>query len=296
MQKIDAFLQTNKFLLLVVTLAMLNNLEHSANVYYSISKHTFGIEWLDWTHAALVVLIIDLAIIAFVVNGRHLEAGLYGVAICIINLVYSDGINMFFMEPLAMGEKINQGVAKVIYSIMFTYSIYIFSKMYFEKQQKSTAYADAMHKVSSLQAELMQVRAEGKQEVSSLKAELALAYAESEQKQSRLDAMMEKVKELKQTYHAQEEIFEKSREQHDAELVQILSRNKNMEAALQELQDLPEKLKTALNELELVRNELQKHTDRLTCKDCNYIAETDYALNAHKKSCVKAKELKMELV
>jgi hypothetical protein len=296
MQKIDAFLQTNKFLLLVVVLAMLNNLEHSANVYYSISKHTFGIEWLDWTHAALVVLIIDLAIIAFVVNGRHLEAGLYGVAICIINLVYSDGINMFFMEPLPEGEKINQGVAKVIYSIMFTYSIYIFSKMYFEKQQKSTAYADAMHKVSSLQAELMQVRAEGKQHVSSLQAQLDEVYTESMQKQRRLDAIMEKVKELKQTHQAKEEKLAKSLLQQDEELVQLLSRNKSLEAALQELQDLPERLEAALNELELVRSELHKHTDRLTCKDCNYLAETDYALNAHKKSCVKAKELKMELV
>ncbi len=122
------------FLLFVAVLALLNNLEHSTHLYNSISDTMFDHDWMNWVYCTFVNLLIDLAVIAFVVNGRHKEAGLYAFLIFLINLLYYKGLGIFPIE-------VNDRIAYVIYSFMFTYSIYIFSKLYFAKLKKDeTAY------------------------------------------------------------------------------------------------------------------------------------------------------------
>ena len=114
------------FILFVAILALLNNLEHSTHVYHNISKTNFTSDWMNWVYCILVNLLIDLSVIAFVVNGRHKEAGIYAFLIFIINLLYYDGLEIF-------STQINNSIAYVTYSSMFTYSIYTFSKLYFER-------------------------------------------------------------------------------------------------------------------------------------------------------------------
>jgi hypothetical protein len=281
------FLKTNKFLLLVVVLAMLNNLEHSAYVYHSISKHTFGIPWLDWLQAGLVVVIIDLAVIAFVVNGRHKEAGIYSIAIFLINLIYSDGINMFFLQPIVPGTLINHGSAKIIYALMFTYSIYIFSKMYFERLENEKEEVASQLKIAALEQQLMEAEAalatqqqESQLQFSKLKAAEAALEQERSSHATTLQhnvaaaaSLSAEYLQLEQRLAAAEQLTAKQA----AELEQV---------AMIYLQ-LAEKEK----ELGQVQAALQKYLDKLTCA-CGFIAESGHALSGHKKSCHKLKEVK----
>jgi hypothetical protein len=301
------FLKTNKFLLLVVILAMLNNLEHSAYVYHSISKHTFGIPWLDWLQAGLVVVIIDLAVIAFVVNGRHKEAGIYSIAIFLINLIYSDGINMFFLQPIVPGTLINHGSAKIIYALMFTYSIYIFSKMYFERLENEKEEAANQLRIAALEQQLIEAEAalvtwqqESQLQFSKLKA--AEAALEQERSNHAAELLEREAAMLQQLAASAADLQHK-----DAVAASLSAKYLQLEQRLAAAEQLTAiqaaefeqvaaiylQLEEKEKELEQVQAALQKYLDKLTC-ECGFVAESGHALSGHKKSCSKPKEIKPE--
>lgn len=114
----EALLSAN-FLYTVIVLAMLNNLEHSAEVYHDVMRTTLP-NALRWIVAILAVCIIDLAVLAFVVRKKHLLAGFYAAGMFLINMVYHFD---------AIPEIYAKGLASVVFSLMTTHSIYAFSRI-----------------------------------------------------------------------------------------------------------------------------------------------------------------------
>lgn len=108
---------------LVIALVMLNNIEHLAWVHYDIARRVFAADWMNWLHSVLVVVIIEIAIIVLVRKGMDVFAGVYTFMLLILTLLY---------YPL--GEYWNNGelarlLAAIIYSLMFTLSIWYFARM-----------------------------------------------------------------------------------------------------------------------------------------------------------------------
>lgn len=124
-------------LTVIVILLMINNLEHSTAVYYQISKkqlaEIFGWKYADWFQSVLVVVVLDLCVIMWIRLNRYWEAGIFGVLILALNLLY-------YEWPGAFGKETNRRVAEFIFSGMFCYGVisfsYIIAKIDKEKSRK----------------------------------------------------------------------------------------------------------------------------------------------------------------
>lgn len=119
-------LLSDNFLYGVIVLAMLNNLEHSAEVYHDVMRSTLA-DTIRWIIAVLAVCIIDLSILAFVVRKKHILAAAYGAGMFAVNIVYH-----FAAIPVLIAN----AIASIVFSLMTTHSIYAFSKMLAEKEEK----------------------------------------------------------------------------------------------------------------------------------------------------------------
>jgi len=119
-------LLSDNFLYGVIVLAMLNNLEHSAEVYHDVMRSTLP-DTLRWIIAVLAVCIIDLSILAFVVRKKHILAAAYGAGMFAVNIVYH-----FYAIPDLLAD----AIASIVFSLMTTHSIYAFSKMLAEKDEE----------------------------------------------------------------------------------------------------------------------------------------------------------------
>lgn len=116
-------LQSPNVLLLVIVLTLLNNVDHAAFIYMKVTRDNFIYDWANEAYAIFVVIVIELAILQFVVHNRKVEAAIYAGAIFFINLLYFDGLKL--IDYLTICQ-----VAATIFSLMFSYSIYVFTELY----------------------------------------------------------------------------------------------------------------------------------------------------------------------
>lgn len=135
MNKLIPFLRTRSFIFICVVLTMLSNLQHIASVYYSANAAVLGVAWFDWALAYTVVLVVDLSVLAFVFAGRHREAKAYAWAVFCLNLIYYSAVPVQAETAIRWWP---QMLARVVFAGMFTYSVYIFSKMISEQQEEQT--------------------------------------------------------------------------------------------------------------------------------------------------------------
>ena len=139
-------LSIDNFILLVILLVMVNNVEHCAFVHYQVARRVFDMVWMNKAHSVAVVIIIELSIVVFVVKGDHKAALFFTMMLFVLSMLYYD-FRTFWIN--AEYEKI---LAAVTYSTMFTASIYIFSRMYAAKRMTNAEHAQ-------LQLELKRLRA-----------------------------------------------------------------------------------------------------------------------------------------
>jgi predicted Zn-ribbon and HTH transcriptional regulator len=116
-------------ILFVIALAMLNNVEHLAYVHHSIARLSFPYEWMNKVHSVIVVLILEVIIITLAHYGQRTFAGFYTFLLLCLQLIYYP-----LADYIADGEW-GKFFAAVIYSTMFTVSIYYFSIMAAKRQE-----------------------------------------------------------------------------------------------------------------------------------------------------------------
>lgn len=129
-------LDIDNFIKIVIGLVMFNNIEHISSVHYLYAQKVFPIinnfDILNKLHSILVVVIIELSIIVFALKGNKLWTLLFTFCIFILSLIYYNVLDQFhFMN-------FQEIISKIILSLIFTVSIYIFSEM-FAKSEKDKA-------------------------------------------------------------------------------------------------------------------------------------------------------------
>jgi predicted Zn-ribbon and HTH transcriptional regulator len=153
---------------LVIILVMLNNVEHLAWVHYDIARHVFPTILMNKAHSIIVVVIIELAIIVLVRRGMDAFAGVYTVMLLALSLLY------YPMSEYWKTGEYARFIAAIIYSLMFTLSIWYFARMAAEKKlnaAKEEGYKQKWYaankqleqngsKLQKLEAELQQIRAD----------------------------------------------------------------------------------------------------------------------------------------
>lgn len=123
------------FLLIIISLTMFNNLEHGAELYYKITKPIYPDSWLPYIHlqAYFVIIVIDLAVIGFIVNGKTKDSKAFAWLLFIINLIFWDVLTGVASTHYADVQKISLLIAKIFFSAAFSYLIHKVSSLYFEK-------------------------------------------------------------------------------------------------------------------------------------------------------------------
>jgi hypothetical protein len=133
----NRYFKSENFLAGIIMLALLNNIEHVSTTYYQLSRKVLPV-WefaglsldMNAIQAVLAILILDFAIIAFVVRGKHKIAGLYAAALFAVQLFYP-------IDFTADHSSIATWIATILFAGMFSYTIYEFSKLYsVESDQK----------------------------------------------------------------------------------------------------------------------------------------------------------------
>jgi len=143
-------LPAGTFTYLVIVLVMVNNIEHLAWVHYNIARHWFQYDWINHLHSVIVVVIIELSIIELVRRGKIGFAGFYTLCLFILCLIYyplSD-----YKEKAAYGNLI----AAIIFSLMFTISIWYFSILAAEKKEEQEEAENYMKKYSQASRSLIE--------------------------------------------------------------------------------------------------------------------------------------------
>ena len=121
-------LPSGTFTYLVIVLVMTNNIEHLAFVHYNIARHWFSYDWMNHLHSVVVVVIIELSIIELVRRGKISFAGFYTFCLFILSLIYYPLYD--YVLQAAWGNLI----AAIVFSFMFTISIYYFAILAAEKK------------------------------------------------------------------------------------------------------------------------------------------------------------------
>jgi hypothetical protein len=144
-------LNTENFVVMVIVLVMLNNVEHLAFVHHSMSRLLFPTYEMNWWHSILVVLIIEVSIIVLVNKGQQTFALVYAMCIFVLSLIY---------YPLDVYWKNGQYglfAAAIIYSFMFTISIYYFACMRAEKSWENSQLRERNKRLDTLAVEMQQL-------------------------------------------------------------------------------------------------------------------------------------------
>jgi hypothetical protein len=127
-------LPSGTFTYLVIVLVMINNIEHLAYVHYNIARHWFHIDWMNPWHSVLVVVIIELSIIELVRRGKIGFAGFYTLCLFVLCLIY------YPLDTYVAQAAWGNLIAAVVFSFMFTISIWYFSILAAEtKEEKQQA-------------------------------------------------------------------------------------------------------------------------------------------------------------
>jgi hypothetical protein len=110
----------------IIALVMLNNVEHLAYVHYSIEQLSpLASHW----HSVAVVLIVELSIMFFVRKGHDAFALVFTLLLLAIQLIY------YPLSDYWQQAQYGKFMAAVIFSSMFTLSIYYFSRIAAHRQQ-----------------------------------------------------------------------------------------------------------------------------------------------------------------
>jgi hypothetical protein len=132
----NRYFKSENFLAVIIMLALLNNIEHVSTTYYQLSRkvlpvwHISGVSLdLNALQAIAAILILDFAIIAFVVRGKHKIAGMYAAALFAVQLFYP---NDFDSEYAGIAT----WIATILFAAMFSYTIYEFSRLYSEESNQ----------------------------------------------------------------------------------------------------------------------------------------------------------------
>lgn len=137
------------FLLVIIVLTMYNNLEHSASVYYSISAQDGTNSPYQRFQSYLVVIVIDLAVIAFILHSNKKEAAVFAWILFLINALFFNilgSVHQIFLSEQThqMIEESNKLIAKIAFSGLFSYSIHRFGYVWYELIQKQQEEKNAM--------------------------------------------------------------------------------------------------------------------------------------------------------
>lgn len=155
------YLTAENVILFVIALAMLNNVEHLAYVHHSIARLSFPYAWMNKAHSIVVVLILEVIIITLAHYGQRKFAGFYTLMLFCLQLIYYP-----LTDYLAAGE-FGKFFAAVIYSSMFTISIYYFSIMAAKRQELAARrdefrakYLDEKNKCDQIARECLELASE----------------------------------------------------------------------------------------------------------------------------------------
>jgi hypothetical protein len=135
-QDMNRYFKSENFLAVIIMLALLNNIEHVSTTYYQLSRKVLPV-WqisgvsldLNALQSIAAILILDFAIIAFVVRGKHKIAGMYAAALFAVQLFYPIDFDSEY-------SGIATWIATVLFAAMFSYTIYEFSRLYSEESDK----------------------------------------------------------------------------------------------------------------------------------------------------------------
>ncbi|MEM9337283.1 MAG: hypothetical protein AAGA66_01030, partial [Bacteroidota bacterium] len=182
------------FLLIIIIGAMVNNLEHSADLYMKISSK------VSTAQAYSVVIIFDLIVIALIGVGDS-KALIFAVSVFFINELAWDGINVFYQIYKKSGDidytpdkftveylsLIEKGVVMLIYGGTFAFTVHYFSclfKIQTAKRSKlSRIVAELRNRLAERSATNIDLSSRLAEDEKRL-AELELIAKESEQKAS----------------------------------------------------------------------------------------------------------------
>ena len=138
---------SKKVLLFVITLVMLNNVEHLAVVHHELSRklfpELFG-DWLNKLHSFIVVIIFEIVLITFVREGKKGYSIFFTFCIWILSMIY------YHAPALFMNEQWTALTAAAVYSTIFTISIYMFSEMLAEWYQEESMVKILTNRINEL--------------------------------------------------------------------------------------------------------------------------------------------------
>ena len=146
---------------------MINNVEHLAYVHYHLAQKVFptlDFDWLNKAHSVLVVLIFEIVVITLVMEGKHAFAGLFTCCIFILSEIYYD------VPELVISERFIDVIAASTYSLIFTISIYMFSRLLADKYADDDARKSLIDTIYGLRTELAASQSQVKQHESGLNA------------------------------------------------------------------------------------------------------------------------------
>lgn len=164
-----SFFSSPLFLLIIISLTMFNNLEHGAELYYKITEPIYPGAWLPYIHlqAYFVIIVIDLAVIGFIVNGKTKDSKAFAWLLFFINLIFWDVLTGISQTHYKDVQQISLLVAKIFFSAAFSYLIHKVSSLYFEKINGFSSMEQLKAECEQMKALEMQLKAELKDSVSS---------------------------------------------------------------------------------------------------------------------------------
>jgi len=141
------------FMVIIILLTMFNNLEHSASVYLGISYNAAHADWYNKFQSYMVVIVFDLAVIAFIIKAKNTESVVFAIMLFVINClffnVFQSLYSIFYQASSIPSEllkqdqeavksligEINAVVAKILFAALFSYCIHRFSHLWYDQRK-----------------------------------------------------------------------------------------------------------------------------------------------------------------
>jgi hypothetical protein len=242
---LNTFKSSQFWTMVVVALVMINNIEHLAYVHYSIARHVFHNPILDKGHSIIVVVIIELSIIVLVSKGQDVFAFVYTFMLLVLSMLY------YPLDQYWFNGEYGKLIAAIVYSFMFTLSIYYFSRMAAERNWENS-----------------QIR----------------------EKNKRLDAAAIELQQLNKRLHQNEAALQQ-RENDLQQIAATLKQSKTdlLQSAANE-KELAAKLLQTEKELQQFKKLQQQIAAACTCEKCGQTFETEASKRSHAGRCKGVKK------
>lgn len=150
-------MKTSKTILfIVITLVMLNNVEHLAVVHYSIAQRPFPVfefDWLNKLHSLGVVIIFEVVVITFVREGKKEFSLFFTICIWVLSMIYYE------TPTLLATNHWKELTAASVYSTIFTISIYMCSEMLAQWYQEGNMVSILSAKINELRSQVKDLQA-----------------------------------------------------------------------------------------------------------------------------------------